>query len=184
MLILASGSPRRSELLSMITQDFTVIPSNEEENIKEGSPEFIVKQLAYLKAKHVLKKHSEDIVIGADTIVYKNGKVLGKPKDEGDAKKMLLSLSGEEHEVYTGVAIISKDKKVIFSKKTTVEFYKITVDEIEKYVKSGEPFDKAGAYGIQEKGAFFVKKIKGDFYNVMGLPIAKLYKELKNCNIV
>ena len=181
MLILASRSPRRKELLSLITEDFTVIPSIGEERADKTLPagEY-VRVLAEHKAEEIWSSHTDDTVIGADTVVVIDGNVLGKPKDEDDAKRMLRLLSGREHSVFTGACIISGNKKLSFSEETKVRFFELSDDEINAYIDTGEPFDKAGAYGIQEKGALIVSGITGDYYNVMGLPVGRLARELKN----
>ncbi len=181
MIILASASPRRQQLLSLICDDFSVEPSDIDETVNsntdlEKTPEL----LAIKKAEHIFKiGHYNDIVIGCDTGVFINNNMLGKPKSKEEARKMLFMLSGKEHKVITGCAIFHKDTLISFSQTTTVKFYKLTKDDIEDYVSSGEPMDKAGAYGIQGKGAMLVKGIRGDFYNVVGLPVALLNKRLK-----
>lgn len=180
MIILASASPRRQELLSLICDTFTVEPADIDETITENiglekTPEY----LAVKKAKHIHNSnHYDDIVIGCDTGVFSDNKMLGKPKSKEDACNILSSLSGKTHKVITGCAIFYKDLIISFSSTTEVEFYELTKAEIETYVDTNEPMDKAGAYGIQGKGAVFVKGIKGDFYNVVGLPIALLNKKL------
>lgn len=179
-LILASASPRRKELLSLITKDFIIIPATGEEHINsELPPAERVKALAAQKASEVAEKHPDSIVIGADTMVFLGDIALGKPKDVSDAKRMLSLLSGKTHTVITAVAV-AKNGIVsdTFADSTQVEFHPLSEYEIDAYIKSGEPMDKAGAYGIQEKGALLVKGIKGDYYNVMGLPAARLYRTL------
>lgn len=180
-LILASASPRRNELLRLITEDFTVIPAMSEERAdKTLPPAERVEQLARQKAEEISEKYPEDIVIGADTTVFCDGAALGKPKDAADAKRMLLMLSGREHSVITAVAFAQKGQTVrAFSEETKVEFYPLSDEEIDGYIKSGEPMDKAGAYGIQEKGALLIEEIKGDYFNVVGLPLCRLGKLLK-----
>lgn len=180
-LILASASPRRRELLSLITEDFTVIPAKGEECLDISlSPEKQVMALAKQKAEEISRLYPENIVIGSDTMVFAGENALGKPKDKQDAAKMLKLLSGKPHTVITAVSIAKGGKsQALFAEKTEVEFYPLTEREITDYVNSGEPMDKAGAYGIQGKGALLIKGIKGDYYNVMGLPTARLYRELK-----
>ncbi len=182
-IILASGSPRRKELLEMLNVKFEVIPDNSPESIKENcKPDEIVCSLARDKCLNVSKKINYDaIVIAADTIVFVDGKPIGKPKDKDEAFEMLSSLSGKEHEVYTGVSIIDTTlgKDVLFFEKTKVKFKKLCDEEIIDYIKTGEPMDKAGAYGIQNLGALFVEKIDGDYFNVVGLPVCKLGETLK-----
>lgn len=181
MIILASGSPRRKELLSLITENFKIIPADIDETINEETE--LLKQPQYLaekKAKFVFENgHQNDIVIGSDTGVFINGRMLGKPTDSENAKLMLQELSGKKHIVVTGCSIISKDKCVSFSEETLVEFYKLSDEEIDEYIATNEPMDKAGAYGIQGKGATLVKRIEGDYYNVVGLPVAALKRRLR-----
>lgn len=191
-VILASGSPRRRELLTKIYKDFEVITSDADETVANNNPAEIVKELSKRKAEAVfneLENASEDIiVIGADTIVYYDGEVLGKPQDEEEAKAMLSMLSERTHQVYTGVTFIAvkNGKKTInsFADKTDVEFYFIDKFDIADYVATGSPLDKAGAYGIQDEFAKHVKRIDGDYNNVVGLPVARLYQELKSDKLV
>lgn len=181
MMILASKSPRRIELMTLAGFDFKSVPATGEENIPDGtSPSDAVLMLSRQKAQEIAEKYPDDIVIGADTVVALGNEIMGKPKDEQDAFDMLKKLSGKTHSVLTGVSVISPDKHIHFYEKTEVEFYPLGDDEIWRYIASGEPMDKAGAYGIQEKGAMFVKRINGDFYNVVGLPVARLARELKS----
>lgn len=179
-LILASASPRRQELLKYITSDFTVIPSEVDETVPKRlkakrQPEF----LARLKALDIAEKYPKNTVIGADTCVIIGNQVLGKPKDMADAKRMLLLLSGKTHKVITGCAIVKNGLCKSFSQVSKVTFYKLSLQEIEEYVNSSEPYDKAGSYAIQSKGGLFVKKIKGDYFNIVGLPVGKLKRELR-----
>ncbi|WP_100331724.1 Maf family protein [Bacillus xiapuensis] len=179
-IILASGSPRRKELLKQMNVPFTVIVSEADESLSAPMPpEETVKALAVLKAEAVAKNHENSIVIGADTIVALDGNILGKPKDRRDAERMLVQLSGREHSVYTGVAMVKGKQKHVFYQKTNVTFWELSHEEIAAYLDSGEPFDKAGAYGIQGLGAAFVKHISGDYFSVVGLPIASVYRQLK-----
>jgi septum formation protein len=178
-IILASKSPRRNELLQFITKDFKIIPSENDEIIPETIPQpEIAEFLATQKAKDIAEKFPDDVIIGADTVVVIDGQILGKPKDESDAFAMLKLLSGRVHEVITGVCVAKNGQFTSFSQSTQVQFYELTDEEILAYIDTEEPFDKAGSYGIQDKGALLVKEIKGDFYNVMGLPVAKLHKVL------
>ncbi len=178
-IILASKSPRRQELMSRITRDFEVIVSDAEEYIPQGMPAAEVPVfLAAYKAGAVAQNHHDRIVIGADTVVILDGQVMGKPKDADDAARMLHALSGCEHIVVTGCCIIRGTHWVTFSKATRVRFYPLSDAEIVEYIATGEPFDKAGAYGIQGQGSLLVEGIDGDFFNVMGLPIAELKREL------
>ena len=180
-IVLASGSPRRKELLSQAGIDFIVDPADIEENTKEILPNKVVEDLSRQKALAVYKKHEGEIVLAADTVVAFDDKILGKPKDEDDALKMLLELSGREHQVYTGVTIVREDGGITtFSECTTVLMYENTEAAIRDYIASKEPMDKAGAYGIQGLGAVLVKGIKGDYNNVVGLPLAKVYRVLYN----
>ena len=183
-IILASGSPRRKELLSQIGLEFKVITSNVSEDTLFTSPEDMVKDLAYNKGMAVYQTLSDEekqnsIVISADTIVYHNGKVLLKPVDERDAFNILKSLSGKKHEVFTGAFIKSGNFSSSFCEKTSVELFDISDEEIRDYIASGEPFDKEGAYGIQGLFARYIKGIEGDYNNVVGLPVGRLYQELK-----
>ncbi len=180
MLILASTSPRRSEILKMAGYDFTVSPSNANEDYLHGTPPMqIVEQLSSRKAKAVAKEHPTDTILAADTIVVLKNRVFGKPKDADDAKAMLKLLSGAVHQVYTGYCVISDGKLLSGHECTSVEFYGLSSEEIDAYVATGEPLDKAGSYGIQGQGALLIKRIDGDFYNVMGLPIGKINRVLK-----
>ena len=180
-LILASQSPRRQELLKKITEDFLCIPADIDEavpdNIQiEKAPEF----LALQKAMHILDKYPDYTVIGSDTGVFYGGQMLGKPADKADAERMLKMLSGRTHSVITGCAIVNKDFAKTFSCETKVTFYPLSHSEIESYINTGECDDKAGAYGIQGYGALLIKEIKGDYFNVVGLPVAELYRALFN----
>lgn len=178
-MILASKSPRRIELMTLAGFDFKSVPATGEENIPDGTlPCNAVLMLSRQKAAEIAEKYPSDTVIGADTVVALDNEIMGKPKNEQDAFDMLKKLSGKTHSVLTGVCVISPDKHIHFYEKTEVEFYPLGDDEIWQYIASGEPMDKAGAYGIQEKGAMFVKRINGDFYNVVGLPVARLAREL------
>lgn len=185
-IILASGSPRRRELLAQAGFEFKVEVSNADENVVEESPEQMVEELAARKAEAVVRLHNkaEDncLVIGADTIVVLEGKVLGKPVDEEDAKTMLASLSDRTHQVYTGVALFYVKKGTVEKRESTdVTMVSMSEQEIADYVASGDPLDKAGAYGIQGPAAVFISGIKGDYYNVVGLPISKIYHKLLIC---
>jgi septum formation protein len=186
-VILASASPRRRELLAQIGMDFKVIISKADENISEPAPEQLVMKLSDIKAMAVYEEHGiEDeatIILGADTVVAFDGKVLGKPKDTQQAKEMLSMLSDNTHQVFTGVTILYKKqgelKSETFYDKTTVYTYPISDKEIDQYIMTGEPMDKAGSYGIQGIGAKFIKKIDGDYNNVVGLPVSKIYQKIK-----
>lgn len=174
MLILASGSPRRKELLSLITDEFEIVVSGCDEFVPEGTPAKEVPAiLAEQKALAVAKLRPEDTVIGSDTVVVLNDEIFGKPKDKDHAHAMLRALSGRKHFVYTGVAVAENGKVRSFVEETEVEFYELSDETIDDYIATGEPMDKAGAYGIQGKGSVLVKGITGDYFNVMGLPVAK-----------
>lgn len=176
-IVLASGSPRRRELLGQMgIADFEVLPARGEESAPKGlAPDKLVEQLALQKAREVFALRPECTVIGADTVVVLDGKVLGKPHDEGEAIQMLTALSGRSHEVYTGMAVLSGGQVLTDAECTRVEFRALTAAEIEAYVATGEPMDKAGAYGIQGKACVFIKGIQGDYYNVVGLPVCALH---------
>ncbi|WP_339147052.1 MULTISPECIES: Maf family protein [unclassified Sutcliffiella] len=180
-LILASGSPRRKELLQQVHLPFTVKVSNIEETFDPSlTPEEIATTLAYQKAQDVFMKNRDSVIIGSDTIVVLGDKVLGKPESENEARATLRTLSGNTHYVISGVAILSEEKEVTFYEKTSVTFWDLTDEDIEFYIQSGEPMDKAGSYGIQEVGALFVKEIKGDYFSIVGLPLSRTIRELKS----
>ena len=180
-LILASGSPRRRELMRYITDDFTVRVSDADETAPAGlGPGALVEHLAKQKGDAVFESCEEnDVVVSADTVVYADGKVLGKPHGESEAREMLLALSGKIHTVYTGVYIRAAQQTKSFHVATDVEFYPLTEEEISEYIATGEPFDKAGGYGIQTKGGLLVKGIRGDYYNVVGFPLAEVRRALR-----
>ena len=184
-VILASGSPRRKELLELIGVKFKIITSNKEEVITSTNPEEVVKELSMMKAEDVAEGVSGPaIILGADTVVAHNGRILGKPKSREDAVQMITSFAGDDHYVYTGVCMIRKEedgsvKKISFAESTRVTVYPMTAQEIERYVDSGEPMDKAGAYAIQGLFAPYIKEIAGDYYNIVGFPIAGIYQRLK-----
>lgn len=188
-IILASQSPRRKELLTQVGMKFVVCPSTIEEHITEKNPVDVVKELSRQKAedvaqKVVSKENAKDfLVIGADTIVVYEDQILGKPVDKDDAIRMLGMLQGKTHSVYTGVTLVlqRENRKVItFAEKTEVVMCPMNQEEIEWYVNTGEPMDKAGAYGIQGLCARFIREIRGDYNNVVGLPVGRIYQELKN----
>ncbi|HEX30513.1 TPA: septum formation inhibitor Maf [Candidatus Poribacteria bacterium] len=181
-LILASGSPRRADLLRQIGLEFEVIPSDiDEDEISGDSPQQRALNAALAKAMDVARKVGDGIVIGADTIVLLEGKILGKPSSPEEAVRMLTLLSGKTHQVITGVALIdvSSMKVESWTETTFVTFRVLSNDEIIEYVKTGIPLDKAGAYGIQDKAAAFVKRIEGCYFNVVGLPLAALIERLR-----
>ena len=183
--ILASGSPRRKQLLEMLGLHFTVQPAKGEEIIPAGAgPEETVLTLSRQKAAAVAAEaQAEDLIIAADTIVWYNGVILGKPKDEQEAARMLSFLSGNTHRVYTGVTVRRGEQVLSVAEKTDVKFRKLTGKEIDAYIATGEPMDKAGSYGIQGLGSMFVEGIVGDFFNVMGLPVCRLGKMLKELGV-
>jgi len=184
-ILLASASPRRKELLALAGLEFDAVPSQAEEVLPPGfSPEQCAARLAAVKAEDVARHHPNALIIAADTIVAAGGQILGKPRDEADAARMLRLLSGREHRVITGVCLRKNTAKRIFSQVTSVRFYTLGEDEIEAYVQTGEPMDKAGAYGIQGKGALLVESIAGDYFNVVGLPIARLMREMEGFRLV
>ena len=179
MIILASKSPRRQELLKFITQDFTVKTAEVDETLPEKiSPADAVLYLSKIKAEPF--KNENDIVIGADTVVAIDGKILGKPSDKADARDMLRLLSGKTHSVFTGVTVFKGNDSKSFFSETKVTFFELSESEIENYISTGEPLDKAGAYGIQGFGSLLVEKIEGDYFNVVGLPVSKLNRLLTN----
>lgn len=200
-IILASASPRRKELLEQIGISFEICPAKGEEIITKTLPEEVVMELSQQKAREVAamlqqyaSEHAElmtpqDIlVIGADTVVAVDEKILGKPKDEDDAFRMLSLLSGKTHAVYTGVTFVFLDKngrtgEHTFFEKTEVIMHRMSEQEIRRYIATGEPMDKAGAYGIQGKCAIYIDKIDGDYNNVVGLPVSRIYRELQKLGI-
>ncbi|TDJ56282.1 MAG: septum formation protein Maf [Ignavibacteria bacterium] len=181
-IYLASKSPRRRKLLKQINLNFKSFTVDMEEKIKPGEkPSVSVKRLSKEKLEIARQKVNHGIIITADTIVVLNRKVIGKPKDKKEAKRFLKKLSGKVHTVYTGFSIYNSENKMLLTdyEKTFVEFRKLTEKEIDGYIKSGSPMDKAGAYGIQDDfGAVFIKKINGCYYNVVGLPLTKVYQTL------
>lgn len=182
--ILASASPRRREILQIINLDFDIIKSDVDESVADASlaPELYVQELALLKGADVAKKLKNEIVISADTIVYHEGKILGKPKDKEDAFNMLKSLSGKEHTVYTGVCIMRASDAFTVCKTcaTKVKFAELDDKKIKSYIATGEPMDKAGAYAVQGLAASFIEQIDGDYFNVVGLPLYMTAEILEN----
>lgn len=174
-IILASKSPRRIELFKKLNLPFSCITPDIDETMDlTFGLEKAVANLAYKKANSIIEKHPSSIIIGADTIVTISNNILGKPKDKQDAFNMLRLLSGKTHKVMTGVCILTDNRMESFCDTSEVTFHPLTDEEIEKYIETGEPMDKAGAYGIQGQGALLVKHINGDFYSIMGLPIARI----------
>ena len=190
-IVLASGSPRRKELLARTGMKFSVVVSDGEEKTDLTDPAQAVEQLSQDKALAVAKmlegQEEVSLIIGADTVVVFNGEILGKPVDEDDALQTLLKLQGREHQVYTGVTLLVKKQghwnPYTFSEKTDVEFYPVSQNELLDYIKSGEPMDKAGSYGIQGTFGIYVKGICGDYNNVVGLPVGRLVYELKKIEV-
>lgn len=192
-LILASASPRRRELLEQIGATFQVMPAKGEEVITKEQPEQAVMELSRQKAEEIAEKIADGIadedvlVLGADTVVVYEGKILGKPKDESDARAMLSMLNGRTHSVFTGVTVIVMKNGTSqihsFYEETEVSMYPMTDAQISYYIQTGEPMDKAGAYGIQGKGAVFIEKIHGDYNNVVGLPVAKIFYKMLESGI-
>lgn len=184
-LVLASSSPRRIELLKQIGLDFEVIPAHIEEKIIELKPDELVQKLAIEKVISVSRKVRNSIVIGADTLVYAENKVLGKPRTEKEALDMLLLLSNKWHKVYSGIAVLDTETQKLIAdiEESGVKFKSISEKEAKNYIQTGEPMDKAGAYAIQGKGAVFIERIEGCYYNIVGLPLFKLVKLLEQFNV-
>lgn len=184
VLILASQSPRRRELLTNITPEFTVRVSQAEEDLAPGTPpEEAVEQLALRKAQAVLRLRPEPedwVVIGSDTVVAIDGKILGKPRGREDCLIMLETLSGREHTVHTGVALLRGERERVFRETAQVEFWPLSPEERAWYADTPEPYDKAGGYGVQGLGSLLVKGIRGDYFTVMGLPVSRLWRELRD----
>lgn len=181
-LILASQSPRRRELMSLVAAEFTVQVSQADETLPPDTPPGrAVEQLALRKALAVqaqLPRPEEAVIVGSDTVVAIGGKVLGKPRDKADCLGMMEALSGREHTVHTGVALVWGERRRVFRETAGVEFWPLSPEEMEWYAGTGEPYDKAGGYGVQGLGALLVKGIRGDYYTVMGLPVSRLRREL------
>ena len=178
-LILASKSPRRKELLELLGFNFDVVVSEVNELASDNlSPEELVKTLAFQKAKSVFKTHPNDVVLGSDTIVVVDNEILGKPKNQNQAKEMILKMKNREHQVITGVAILSDKENIIFSNTSIVHFNDIEEKEIDKYIKTTEPYDKAGGYAIQGWAARYISAIEGNYYTIMGLPLDKVFEGL------
>lgn len=177
--ILASQSPRRQELLRVVLPEFEVKPCHAPEEVPQGlAPYQVVEHLARQKAGLIAAGEPGAVVIGSDTVVAIDGQILGKPRDREDCLRMLRMLSGRSHTVYTGVAFAKDGQLHSFWEETQVEFYPLTEQEMQWYASLEEPYDKAGSYGIQGQGSLLVKGIRGDYFNVMGLPVARLWREL------
>jgi len=180
-VILASGSPRRRELLEQAGIEYEVCPADIEEATNEVEPYRVVEDLSRKKAMAVANSHKGETILAADTVVALDDKVLGKPRDEEHAFEMLSELSGRLHQVFTGVTIIYPDNTInTFSVCTDVRMYELTEKQIRDYIATKEPMDKAGAYGIQGRGALLIESIQGDYNNVVGLPLAIVYRNLYN----
>lgn len=178
-LILASSSPRRKELMKVITENFTISAANADETIPKGmAAECVSEYLAALKADTVSKEFPKDVIIACDTTVICDERILGKPRDKSECREFMKLLSGHSHIVITGCAIRCGDITRAFSVQTAVFFRELASAEIETYISSDEPYDKAGGYGIQGKASLFIEKINGDYFNVVGLPVSRLYMEL------
>lgn len=182
-IILASNSQRRYDLLKQMGIDFVVIPSKADESVQSGiSPQDMVCELSYRKAKYVfdrLSNKSDACVIGSDTIVVHNGKIIGKPHSKQNAFNILKELSDDTHTVYTGLTVITADKTMVDFDSTEVTFAKLSDEDITDYIDSGDPMDKAGAYGLQGQFCVNIEKINGSYFTVIGLPVHKLHRMLK-----
>ena len=179
-LILASGSPRRSEIMNSVGWEFTKVVPDIDESEREGeSPEDYVMRLAREKAAAVAHAHPDQIILAADTTVVIDGRIIGKPTDEDDARRMLRMLSGTWHEVLTGIAVAKDDDARVGLQRTRVKFVDMTDKEIDFLVEKGDPLDKAGAYAVQAQAALFIEGIEGDYWNVVGLPISLVYEMVK-----
>lgn len=187
-LVLASKSPRRSELLAGVGYDFCILPAQfDESSVSLDDPKRGVEEIARGKAQAcfgTLADTHDTVVLAADTIVVCDGEVLLKPKNPAEAKEMLKKLSGNTHKVMTGTAVISEKGMESFVEETSVRFFDLTDEEIDDYIATGEPLDKAGAYGVQGLGCYLVKKIEGDYFNVVGLPIAPVMRILKKAGVL
>ena len=184
-IVLASGSPRRRELLSLITENFAVCPADADESLRDGAPlADEVVRLSRLKAEAAMQSHPDAVCIGSDTMVTIDHLPLGKPKDRADAADMLRRLRGRTHEVLTGLAVLSPDGGAqTLCTRTEVTFRDFSEEELEEYLATGEPLDKAGAYGYQGLASLFVERIEGDFFNVMGLPVCRTGQMLREFDI-
>jgi septum formation protein len=184
-LILASQSPRRRELLALMGLTFDIVVSEVEETVPENiGPGELVEQLALHKAHAVRELHPEACVVGADTIVYIGGEIMGKPRDDADAARILNRLQGRTHTVYTGVAVLTPGGTDIRHDATRVTFAPMSEKEIAWYVATGEPRDKAGAYGIQGPGGMFVERVEGNYFTVIGMPLPLLYRMLQKAGVI
>ena len=182
-LVLASASPRRREILSLLGLEFEVIPSGVKERVF-GDPVATARRLSREKALDVWRRNRDALVIGADTLVFINSRIIGKPGSEEEAVRILSQLSGRWHRVVTAVSFVGLGVRRTVHDVARVKFRRLTRREIESYVMSGEPMDKAGAYGVQGFGATIVERIEGNFYTVMGLPVVKVYEVLKELSLL
>lgn len=178
-IVLGSSSPRRKELMELIGYEFLIASPDVNEDIEEKKPIEYVKKIVGMKGKYIFNNFPNDLIVCADTIVVKDELILGKPKNKDEAFKMLMKLQNDVHFVYTAVFISYKKYQKIFVEKTKVYIDALTNEQIETYIKTTEPYDKAGGYAIQGIFGKYIKKINGDFYNVMGLPINRVYKEIE-----
>lgn len=183
-IILASASPRRRELLEQIGLQFEVLPGRGEERITKERPNEVVEELSVQKAAEAAAEIADGLILGADTVVCLDDEIMGKPKNEAEAHRMLASLQGRSHSVYTGVTVLVKEDGALiasrtFSRETKVRVCAMTGEEIDRYIATGEPMDKAGAYGIQGRFAAYVDSIAGDYNNVVGLPVSAVWQVLK-----
>jgi len=184
-LVLASSSPRREELLKRLGLNFTIVPSKINEDIEGLAPDLLVQELARAKAEEVAELVEDTVIIAADTVVVNNNGIIGKPEDKNEAREMLKCLQGKCHTVFSGIAVLSTEegRSLVDVDRTEVFLRQMDEQEINEYVDTGEPLDKAGSYGIQGFGGIFVEKINGSYFTVMGLPIHKLALMLKKFNI-
>ncbi len=182
--VLASASPRRKELMKLLSDEYVICPSRIEETVPDDiGIEFTPVVLAAMKAEDISRKFPGDLVVAADTVVLIDGRILGKPKTEEDARAMLHTLSGKTHKVITGCCLQIDERANAFAEESLVTFYPLSDAEIDAYIRTGEPMDKAGAYGIQGLGALLVERIDGDFFNVMGLPVCTLTLMLRRLGV-
>ena len=183
-LILASQSPRRREMLSLMGYDYEIIVSDADEHVPPCAPGEFVEKLALRKADAVFASHRDCCVVGADTVVYLGGQIIGKPEDEADAFRILRMLSGRTHTVYTGVAVLTDTQRIVFHDAAEVTFSPLSDEEIRAYISTGEPLDKAGAYGIQGPGSLLVERLEGCYFTVIGMPNPKLYRALRSVGVL
>lgn len=184
-LILATQSPRRRELFSLITPAYRCVAADvDESSIREADAARLALALGRLKAGAVFAQFPGDVVVGCDTVVEIDGEILGKPHSKDEARAMITRLAGRRHNVHTGVCILGAGEEHAFNCVTSVEFYPMTAGDIERYIETDEPYDKAGAYGIQGLAARFVRGIRGDYFNVMGLPVSRIYNALRELGCI